>query len=181
MRRYAAFLRGMNLGGRRITNADLCGHVAALGFGDVWSFRASGNLVVDAHGEDAADEVARRIEEGLATALGYPVPTYARSAAQLRAMASHEPFSPEQLAASTGKLQVALLVDAPSAAQIAEALAFATDDDRLAIHERELYWLPCGRMSDSGLDLRGLERVLGPTTIRTKGTINLITAKFFGD
>lgn len=32
MTRYAAFLRGMNLGGRRITNSDLCACFEAMGF-----------------------------------------------------------------------------------------------------------------------------------------------------
>jgi hypothetical protein len=34
-------------------------------------------------------------------------------------------------------------------------------------------------MSDSELDLKGLGRVVGLTTVRTKGTIELIAAKYF--
>ena len=35
MERYVAFLRGMNLGGRRIKNDELRGAFEALGFADV--------------------------------------------------------------------------------------------------------------------------------------------------
>ena len=54
----------------------------------------------------------------------------------------------------------------------------STDADRLAIERRELYWLPEGGMSDSELDLKAIAAALGPTTIRTKGTIDQIAAKY---
>jgi uncharacterized protein (DUF1697 family) len=44
MARYVAFLRGINLGGRRIANDELRSHFEALGCEDVATFRASGNL-----------------------------------------------------------------------------------------------------------------------------------------
>ncbi len=180
MARYAAFLRGMNLGGRRITNSDLCAHVAAIGFDEVDSFRASGNLVVTTPRAEQVAAVARRIEEGLAAALGYSVPTFIRTERQLHAMAAQEPFSGGELGASKGKLQVVLLQRKPAAAAAKQALAHQTDADRLHLRDQELYWLPSGGMSDSDLDLKAIEQALGPTTIRTKGTIDQITAKFFG-
>ena len=45
MSRYAAFLRGMNVGGHRLSNDELRSHFAALGFAEVATFRASGNGV----------------------------------------------------------------------------------------------------------------------------------------
>lgn len=47
MDRYVAFLRGMNLGGRRITNEELRGHFERMGMAEVATFRASGNVVFD--------------------------------------------------------------------------------------------------------------------------------------
>ncbi|HEY5277715.1 MAG TPA: DUF1697 domain-containing protein [Coriobacteriia bacterium] len=179
MPRYAAFLRGMNLGGRRITNTDLCAHVAAMGFDEVGSFRASGNLVVTTPKAEQVAAVARRIEEGLAEALGYSVPTFVRTDEQMHTMAGHVPFSAKELDASTGKVQVILLQKEPTAAAAQQSLAHQTDQDRLHIHDQQLYWLPSGGMSDSDLDLKALEKALGPTTIRTKGTIDQITTKFF--
>ena len=42
---YAAFLRGMNVGGHRVTNEELRARFAAMGFSGVATFRASGNVV----------------------------------------------------------------------------------------------------------------------------------------
>jgi uncharacterized protein (DUF1697 family) len=60
-------------------------------------------------------------------------------------------------------------------------LALSTDDDRLAIHGRELYWLPSGGISESELDLNAIGATLGLTTMRTRGTIDKIAAKHFAD
>jgi hypothetical protein len=54
-----------------------------------------------------------------------------------------------------------------------------TPSDRLALGERELYWLPSGPMSDSELDLKAIEKQLGATTIRTMGTIEQMAEKLF--
>ncbi|HEY5815234.1 MAG TPA: DUF1697 domain-containing protein [Solirubrobacterales bacterium] len=128
MARYVAFLRGMNLGGRRIANDDLRSHFEALGCEDVATFRASGNVIFARDGRLAA--LTSRLEEGLAEALGYEVPVFLRSAKEL-----------------------------------------------LAIAARELYWLPAGGISESDLDWQAIEAALGPTTVRTKGTIDQIATK----
>ena len=179
MNRHIAFLRGMNLGGRRITNDDLRSHFEALGCEEVATFRASGNVVFAADGESPA-KLAVRLEDGLAEALGYAVPVFLRSAKELLAIAAHEPFDAESLDASTGKLQIALLTKKPTAKAGERVLALSTEADRLAVEGRELYWLPQGGMSDSELDLKAVATILGSMTIRTKGTIAQIAAKYFG-
>ncbi len=178
MSRYVAFLRGMNLGGRRITNDDLRLHFEVLGCEDVATFRASGNVIFAVDGESSA-KLTGRIEGGLADALGYEVPVFLRSADELLAIAAHEPFAAKDIAACEGKLQIALLATKPAAAKKKAALAFSTEADRLAVEGRELYWLPQGRMSDSELDLKALAAILGSMTIRTEGTIDQIAAKHF--
>ena len=176
--RYVAFLRGMNLGNRRIKNDELRRCFEALGLTDVACFRASGNVIFGSEGADG-EELTERIESGLGKSLGYQVPVFLRGAAELRAMAAHEPFERSVLAASKGKVQVALLGRKPAAASRKEALALSSDDDRLVVEGRELYWLPRGGMSDSELDLKSIGEALGPHTIRTKGTIDQVAAKHF--
>jgi uncharacterized protein (DUF1697 family) len=178
MNRYVAFLRGMNLGGRRITNDDLRSHFEALGCEEVATFRASGNVIFAGDGEPPA-KLTARLEEGLAEALGYEVQVFLRTAGELKKIAAHEPFDSKRVAASKGKLQIGMLTKKPSAAALEKAMAFSTDEDRLAIERRELYWLPEGGLSDSDLDLKALATILGPFTIRTKGTIDQIAAKHF--
>jgi uncharacterized protein (DUF1697 family) len=175
---YVAFLRGMNLGGRRIKNEQLRKEFEALDFAEVACFRASGNVVFSV---DEADEakLVRRIEAGLGEALGYEVPVYLRGEDELRGVAGHEPFEPAALEASKGKLQIAFLPATPKAAEQERALALSTDDDRLTVDGRQLYWLPKGGLSESDLDLNAIAAALGPITIRTKGTVEQIVAKYF--
>ena len=181
MVRFAAFLRGMNLGRRRITNEDLRAHVEALGFADVATFRASGNVILTAPDDDALDAAAQRLETGLREALAYDVPVFARSAEQMRALAAFEPFAADALAASKGKPQVMLLTQAPRAAARRAALSLAPAEDRFVFEGAELHWLPSAGLSDTTLDLNALAKLLGPATVRTKGTIELIAAKHFAE
>jgi uncharacterized protein (DUF1697 family) len=178
MPRYAAFLRGMNVGGHRLTNDELRAHFQALGFAEVATFRASGNVVF-AGDTRAPAKVRESIEAGLLERLGYGVPTFIRSARQLRAIARSQPFAPELLAASAGKLQVALLLE-PAAAKAREQLeALSGEDDRVAFDGCEMYWLPRAGVLDSQLDMQRIAAVLGAMTMRTKGTVEQIVAKHF--
>jgi len=178
--RYVAFLRGMNLGGRRIRNEELRAEFETLGFADVACFRASGNVVF-ASEESDEPTLTVRIEASLGEALGYAVPIFLREAEELRAIADREPFNPAAVAASKGKLQVAFLPTEPGGSGSKEALTLATGEDRLAIEGRELYWLPSGGISESDLDLKTLEAAVGPWTMRTMGTVEQIVTKHFAD
>jgi uncharacterized protein (DUF1697 family) len=143
----------------------------------VGTFRASGNVIFEsAAGVDEAG-LSKRIEAGLGEALGYEVPVFLRSCARVAKIAAREPFPAERVEAAVGKLQVALLPGPPRKAARREALAMATGEDRLAIAGSELFWLPSGGISETDLDLRGLESLLGPWTMRTKGTIEQIAAR----
>ena len=88
MARYVAFLRGMNLGKRRIENPELRAEFERLGLEDVATFRASGNVVFSPPGREARAKLTARIEAGLAAGLGYEVPVYLRSAAEVAAIAA---------------------------------------------------------------------------------------------
>jgi len=180
MPRHVAFLRGMNLGGRRITNDDLQAAFEQLGLADVATFRASGNVVFDGPDGVGGADLSTKIEAGLAEALGYDVPVFLRSCKRVAAIAGSEPFDTGEVEASSGKLQVALLPNAPGKLVRKEALGLATGEDRLAIEGSELYWLPSGGISESDLDLKTLESELGPWTMRTMGTIEQIAAKHCG-
>jgi uncharacterized protein (DUF1697 family) len=148
-----------------------------MGFDGVQTFRASGNVVFagDARPPQA---LAARIEAGLAESLGYAVPTFVRSAAEVRAIAAAEPFQAQRLR-SAGKLQVALLAEEPTPEARAQALEVAGERDGLVFDGREVYWLPSGGVLDSPLDMTSIARVLGQTTIRTKGTVEQIAARHF--
>jgi len=180
MSEYAAFLRGMNVGGHRISNGELGGCFEELGFRDVGTFRASGNVIFTADAEPE-DELGARIEAGLEASLGYAVPVFLRAASEVRAIAAHQPFAESLIAASRGKLQVVMLSAKPATEARKDVLALASDEDGLAFGDRELHWLPSGGILDSALDFKSIGRLLGPMTTRTKGTIEQVAAKYFPD
>ena len=163
MSEYAAFLRGMNVGGHRLSNVELRAHFEELGFSEVNTFRASGNVIF-AGATEPVTEMAAHIEAGLKAVLGYQVPVFLRTAKEVRKIAVHQPFDKSLIEASKGKLQVAMLVAQPTAKARKEALALASDEDRLAFGDRELYWLPSGGILDSALDLKAIGKLLGLTT-----------------
>lgn len=178
MARHVAFLRGMNVGAHhRISNADLKRHFEGLGFDSVAPFRTAGNVVFET--PNPLTQAVERIEHGLERELGYTVSVFARTATQVRKVAAHRPFTARQLEASNGKLQVAFLQRKPTAKATRDVLAMATDDDRLAIEGAELYWLPIGGTLQTGLDHREIAKLIGPNTIRTKGTVEKIVERFF--
>lgn len=177
MDRYVAFLRGMNLGKRRIKNEELRRHFEEMGFEEVATFRASGNVIFSAPKREAEAKLAQRVEAELDERLGYDVPVFLRSMREVVAIAAHRPFDPKAVARSQGKLQVSLLRKKPSAAARKKVLALASDEDLLALEGRELYWLPSGGLLESGLDLRAIEALVGADTRRTMGTIEQIAGR----
>ena len=173
--RYAAFLRAVNLGrNRRVTSAELREIFEDAGAEEVATFRTSGNVVFE-----APRDMAAKIEKALEAALGYDVGVFTRTSRELGEIAEAQPFKPAQLEASKGKLQVSMLSAKPSAAKRKQVLALATDDDPLAFGNRELFWLPSGGTLESALDRKAIDKLLGPTTMRTKGTVEQLAAKFF--
>lgn len=170
MATYAAFLRAINVGGRRITGPELCAPFAdPLGFEDVASFRASGNVLFSAGRKPSESH----IEDGLRAALGYEVITFLRGTREMGALAEGEPFE------AGAKYHILFLKSLPSPAKQRSVLALGTEDDRLAFGERELFWRPRGRMTDSELDLNAVYKLIGPNTMRTNGTVEQIASKWF--
>ena len=177
MPRYAAFLRAINLGkSRRVSGAELRELFEGLGFDEVASFRTSGNVVFETA---KTAKLQERIEAALAKELGYEVGVYLRTDRQLLALADERPFTPKQLDATQGKIQVDLLYRKPAKRVQDQVLALSTADDLLAFGQRELYWLPRAGTMESDLDQEAIAKLLGPTTRRTKGTIEQLAAKYF--
>jgi uncharacterized protein (DUF1697 family) len=169
----------MNVGGHRVESDRLGQLIGESGFTDVSTFRTSGNVIFDAVEKHDVEEVALLIERRLTEGLGYEVPVFLRSTKEIQAIAAFAPFEEELIESSAGKLQVVLLAKKPSPQARAEVLEFSSDEDRLVIQSRELYWLPSGGILDSELDQKTITAQLGVSTTRTKGTIDLIASKFF--
>ena len=178
MPKFIAFLRAINVGGHNVKMEDLRKLFEELGFSNVETFIASGNVIFDTPDGDA-NELERRIERHLRTALGYEVATFLRSTSELADIAKYEPFPAAELAAVGTSLYIAFLQDAPGDKAQEGLMAFRTDQDDFHVHAREIYWLRHGNMSDSKFSGALLEKTIKlPATLRNSTTVRKLVAKY---
>lgn len=180
MEHYVAFLRGINLGNRRIKNPELVRHFEQMGLEGVATFRASGNVVFADPSGDSEAKLRARVEAELDAQLGYDVAVFLRSFEEVAAITAREPFDAQAIARSKGKPQVQLLAKKPTAAAMKKVLALAGPDDEMTFEGRELHWLPSTGLSETEVDLKAIDKALGRGTMRTAGTIEQIAAKYCG-
>lgn len=93
VRRYAVFLRGVNVGGVTLTSEKLLHIAHAAGFEHARTLLASGNLLVETDLD--AGEVKSRIESALMEACGTAVPCFVRSAQRLEKLLQEDSSEPE--------------------------------------------------------------------------------------
>jgi uncharacterized protein (DUF1697 family) len=89
--RYIAFLRGINVGGHRVKMEQLRELFAELGLAEVRSYIQTGNIFFETVENDRA-RLTRKIEEHLLAALGYEVPVFLRTIAEVEAAIRLDPF-----------------------------------------------------------------------------------------
>lgn len=179
MSRYIAFLRAINVGGRRVRMTDLQEHFRALGYGAVETFIASGNVAFEAPGRDAA-ALEAEIERHLRAVLGYEVDTFLRTPAELCAVAALQPFDADPAdGGGEGALMVAFLRSPASEALQRRLLDYRTPTDDFRCHGREVYWLRRTRTNDSAFSGALLERAAGaPATLRNATTVRTLASKY---
>jgi len=148
---YVAFLRGINLGKRRIKMEDLRDAFTAMGLKDAQTLIASGNVLFQA---DDARDLVTRIESGLSERFGFEVPTILRSITALEALTGNDPFTDHPETDDT-KRYVFFLADDPALAEIEIEKHVPGDYDVIARTESEIfavaYRQPSGRFGE-GLD-----------------------------
>lgn len=89
---YIAFLRGINVGGHRVTMEVLRRLFTELGLTNVRSYIQSGNLFFDTPEQEDRTLLTARIELHLQQALGYAVPAFLRSPKELDHLLALNPF-----------------------------------------------------------------------------------------
>jgi uncharacterized protein (DUF1697 family) len=88
---YIALLRGINIGKRRVKMEQLRALFSGLGLAAVRSYIQTGNIFFESADADR-DALARRIEQHLAAALGYEVPVFLRTIAEVEHALQLDPF-----------------------------------------------------------------------------------------
>lgn len=179
---HVTFLRGINVGGHRVKMDRLRGLFSAMGFEEVSTFIASGNVHFTAA---AADEgrTRRTIEKGLAEALGYDVETFLRTPVRLAEIAEHGAAAGSggpEWRDSEGTAHYVLFLHGPAPEDLRSALGeLESDRDRFTFDGHEAHWWIRGKMSESPLFGGALDRVLKafPNTMRSMNTVRRIVAK----
>ena len=176
--RYVAFLRGVNLGNRRVKMDHLRDLFTAAKLSNVSTYIASGNVIFETTAADAAG-IERRIEAHLKDALGYPVDTFVRTPTELAAIAAFRPFVSEEIEASGHTLHVGFLRDAPGDAAERKLLSLRTAVDDFRVHGRELYWLCRGKTTDSMVSWPVVAKTVAtPSTMRNMTTVRKLAALY---
>jgi len=175
--RYVALLRAINVGGHVVKMDALRKQFGKLGFANVETFIASGNVIFDAPGAKPR-ELEERIAVELERVLGYPVATFVRTPAELASVVRHEPFATDVFDINQHPLYIGFLAGRPSADIVSKVVGLRSPVDELHIHRRELYWGCRTRFSDSAVSGAALERAIGmPMTIRNVTTVRKLAAK----
>lgn len=176
MTQYTAFLRGINLGKRRIKMTRLAELFEELEFANVATFIASGNVIFDAEADET--DAAATIESHLLQRLGYEVDTFVRSMEELQGIARRNVFA--DVDGSGWTLYVIFLKDGAGSGAAGAIRNLQTGEDLFEIHNREIYWLRNGRMSDSAISTSDFARALGgaSSTMRNMNTVVRILDKY---
>ncbi|QBM77050.1 DUF1697 domain-containing protein [Sphingomonas sp. AAP5] len=136
MMRWAALLKGVNLNGRKLPMADLKALVEALGYREVATLLASGNVVFGCDETDGT-KVEVAIEAAL-DAYGLKTGVVVRSAADLQAILAAIPF-PEAALARPNHVVVLFHHDSVPADLLDALPEIYQGRETLIAHGRELY------------------------------------------
>ncbi len=176
MPRYIAFLRGINLGKRRLVMSRLEALFEELGFHEVDTFIASGNVIFSTKATDTV-RLESRIAKHLEGSLGYRVDTFVRTEEEVATIGSARVFPEDGQDGIT--IHVGFFQQKLSPEVVREFAAVRTDKDEFRVAGREYYWLFRGRISDSTVwtlpEMRALK--LPTSTMRNMSSIRKLIAR----
>jgi Uncharacterized protein conserved in bacteria len=177
MGRYIAFLRAINVGGRTVKMTVLRDLFEELELHNVETFIASGNVLFDSNARSAGP-LEERIEGHLEQKLGYAVPTFIRTPAQLQAISTHQPASRRHRGATPhNALYVGFLKGVPSRDATSALATLQNEVDAFDVTQREIYWSFAMKLTESTVSGALLERTLAmPVTFRNITTIRRLVA-----
>lgn len=177
MARYAALLRGINVGGHnKIAMADLRALLAATGYTDVATYLQSGNAVFTARNAPP-DEIAAEVEAAVTRGLGLGVAVLVRTSEELDAVVAANPF-PD--AVDPKKLNVAFLGAEPVAAWQADRDPARYAPDRFELLGRELYVWYADSVLRTTLTRDFWKGLPGTVTARNWNTVTRVRALAHG-
>jgi uncharacterized protein (DUF1697 family) len=177
MPRFIAFLRAINVGGHNVKMEELRALFESLGFLNVETFIASGNVIFEAETENVRD-LQKRIEAYLNKSLGYEVASFIRTASEIAEIARYKPFDKSKLETAQA-FNVAFLAEPMSDEAKKALMDLSTEIDEFHIRGCEVYWLCRKKQSESTFSNSVFERKLKmQTTLRGWNTVLKLAAKY---
>jgi len=172
-----AFLRAINVGGHVVRMEVLRSVFEDLGFRNVETFIASGNVLFETSSKNIS-ALETRIEKALEIKLGYEVVTFIRSLEEAAAVSRYEPFARSAMEGARS-VNVGFL-KAPLDRAAREALMrLKTDTDDFHTNGSELYWLCHLGQAESKISNAVFERTLKVrATFRGLSTMRKLAAKY---
>jgi uncharacterized protein (DUF1697 family) len=175
--KYIAFLRAINVGEHTVKMDTLRQLFESLGFSNVETFIASGNVIFETKVVNTKT-LEKRIEICLKESLGYEVAAFIRSDAELAEIAAYKPFPQSQLDAAAA-LNIGFLANPLDDAAVQKLMSLRTDIDDFHVHGREVYWLCKKKQSESKVSNVAIEKALGiKTTLRGVSTVRKLAEKY---
>lgn len=175
--RWVALLRAINVGKRLVKMDRLKAIFAEIGFSEVETFIASGNVIFSASPKPQA-ELESLIEGHLERALGFSVPTFLRRPAELRTIIDSQPYDPAELEQPGRMLYIDFMRSEPSEEAIERLLKLRSESDDLRVLGREVFWLAHRSMHESSVSHDRIERSLGMQgTMRNLNSVTRLLAK----
>ncbi len=178
--KYVAFLRAINVGGHTVKMDQLRSLFESMGFANVETLIASGNVIFDSKSKGAA-ALEEKIEKQLRQALGYDVTTFIRTIAEVADVARYPCFKQTDLEKPGNILYVGFMSATPGLAAEKKLASLADKVNDFQVHQREVYWLRRTSQGDSEYSGGLIEKTLGiPATFRNSTTIKKLAAKYSG-
>lgn len=171
-RRYAAFLRGVNVGGKnRIAMAGLERIFTGLGYEEVKTYIQSGNVVFRTEEQPAA-ELEAAIEKALSATMGTSIVCIVRTDEELRAITEQNPFTDKD---SDGQY-IVLLKDSPAAGKLEKIPLPGEQGELFRISGRKIYLFCPKGYGRTKFNNNFFESKLGvPATTRNLKTIEVMS------
>ncbi len=177
MGRMVAFLRAINVGGRRVTMETLRALFQNMGLENVQTVLAAGNVIFEAPDDEEEEALARRMEGALAAGLGYEVAVMLRSGAEVTAVVQGSPFAAVERGPEA-TVYVMFLREEVTAVAAQRLEAGSNEIDELRVLGREVHWLYRRGRGESTVGNGALERALGVAgTARNLNTVERLVGK----
>lgn len=168
MTRFAAFLRGVNVGGVNLKMAEVAAALTDAGFSNVRTILASGNVLLESSSTVAA--VRKKAEAALRERFGYDAWVLAYDIDTVRSISDGYPFERE---VEGYQSYVTFVTDAAVLDELAALADQAGSDEKISRGVGVVYWqVPKGSTLDSTIGkTMGKPRYKSSTTTRNLRTL----------